>query len=112
MAPSWPWRGPLLPGLVYGLSGTTVKPLEFLLWPLGIQREPARFRPVDDVPPGLHGITEPSLALQQVGAAIDRREILGIQLMGAAPVIQCAGGVARASAHLAPALDQHSVVRG
>src|SRR5215813_77426 len=67
---------------------------------------------LQDVAPRLGGLGQPSPPLEQEGAGIDRAEVLGVELMGAAPVAKCALHITPGGPHLATVCGQAPVIGG
>src|SRR5438067_5850509 len=72
----------------------TSEPLELLPRPHDLQRVAALLVPVDDRPPRLGSLLEPSLPLEQEGAHVEAADALAVELERSVPVGKCALHVA------------------
>src|SRR5262249_32655764 len=88
------------------------EPLELALGPLGFERLLPRVVPVDDRLPGRRALLESALALEQERAAVQRADVVRIELQRATPIAESPLRVTAARFRLAPRRDQHGVVGG
>src|SRR6266498_437364 len=78
------------------------QPFEFALRPLRLKGEATGLSPVDDGAPGLGGGLEPALALQEEGGAVQRTDVVGVELEREPPVGERAIRIAHPGLHLSP----------
>src|SRR6266511_4231786 len=78
------------------------QPFEFALRPLRLKGEATGLGPVNDGAPGLGGGLEPALALQEEGGAVQRTDVVRVELEREPPLGQRAIRIARPGLHLSP----------